>query len=325
MESAEEELLKKAEKLQSDKLATISFTPVRIADLDGFLSDAYVRQCPKPIDYHNRQDLVRIFNVMSKEIYGNSYNCPVVEGFGSFVMDMFNYKSDLDLSINFNNSIEVPRKKKIQTLRKFAKKLLSIQRKGHVTGLQSITTARVPIIKVTDSGTGVECDISVDNRDGIAKSHIIHAISGIDERFRKLSFLMKSWAKAHNVNSSKDRTLNSLSIVSFVAFHLQTCNPPILPPFSTLLKEGADPSSVTKIVKTYFNYGKENKESLAKLFITFFLKLASVEKLWQKGFCASLYEGSWIIKSWDRFYSISIEDFMDRSQNVARAVGTEED
>lgn len=32
---------------------------------------------------------------------------------------------------------------------------------------------------------------------------------------------MKAWAKVHGINSSKDRTLNSLSIISIVAFHLQ--------------------------------------------------------------------------------------------------------
>jgi len=42
---------------------------------------------------------------------------------------------------------------------------------------------------------------------------------------------MKSWAKAHNINSSKDATLNSLSIVSFVAFHFQ-----VLEHFKYLLK-----------------------------------------------------------------------------------------
>ncbi|XP_025984687.2 protein HESO1 isoform X3 [Glycine max] len=251
---------------------------------------------------------------------GNGDGSPVVEEYGSFVMDMFDGKSDIDLSLNFNNSIEVSRQKKISALYRFNKKLQSIQSKGHVTGLQLIFSARVPIIKVTDSGTGIECDLSVDNRDGINKSHIIRAISDIDERFRKLCFLMKSWAKVHDINSPKDSTLSSFSIVSFVAFHLQTRNPPILPPFSILLKEGDNPAYVAKVVETYFNYGKQNKESLAMLFITLLVKLASVENLWQKGFCASLYEGSWILKSWKCSYSMSVEDFIDRSQNVARAV-----
>lgn len=62
--------------------------------------------------------------------------------------------------------------------------------KGHVSGVLPITTAKVPILKCVDRGTGVECDISVENRDGILKSQIIHIISSIDERFKKLSFLV---------------------------------------------------------------------------------------------------------------------------------------
>ncbi|KAK7410924.1 hypothetical protein VNO78_02153 [Psophocarpus tetragonolobus] len=317
-------LIKMAEKLESEILAKIKFTSAHVIDLDRLLCDTFVRHGPKPLDYHNRIDLVRIFNMITKEIYGNSDDSPVVEEYGSFVMDMFDKKSDVDLSINFNNSLGVSRLKKISTLRKFYKKLLLIQSEGHVSGLQLILSARVPIIKVTDCGTGIECDLSVDNRDGIAKSRIIRLISCIDERFQKLCFLMKSWAKAHDINSPKDSTLSSFSIVSFVAFHLQTRNPPILPPFSVLLKEGSDPASVAKIVKNYFNFGKWNKESLAMLFITLLGKLASVEPLWQEGLCASLYEGSWILKSWERSYSISVEDFIDRTDNVARVVRKKE-
>jgi len=44
-------------------------------------------------------------------------------------MDIFNERSDLDLSINFSDSIEINRMKKIQVLRKFSKKLRSIQSK----------------------------------------------------------------------------------------------------------------------------------------------------------------------------------------------------
>lgn len=62
--------------------------------------------------------------------------------------------------------------------------------KGHVTGVHPITTAKVPILKVVDRGTGVECDLSIENRDGILKSRLIHMFCSIDERFRKLSFLV---------------------------------------------------------------------------------------------------------------------------------------
>lgn len=94
--------------------------------------------------------------------------------------------------------------------------------------------------------------------------------------------------------------------------------------------------------------------------ILFLLQLTSVEKLWQKGLCASLYNASWTSKTWDSQCSpisvdsifkpfillnfifthagseeliwswtlshplSQIEDFTDRSQNVARVVGMSE-
>lgn len=61
---------------------------------------------------------------------------------------------------------------------------------GHITTVELILSARVPVLKVTDRGSGIDCDFSVGNRDGIAKSHIVRLISAIDERFRKLSFMV---------------------------------------------------------------------------------------------------------------------------------------
>lgn len=61
-------------------------------------------------------------------VSGNSNGFPIVEGFGSSVMGMFSVESDLDLSINFtNDAAEIPRFKKIQTLRKLARKLYFFQ------------------------------------------------------------------------------------------------------------------------------------------------------------------------------------------------------
>ncbi|PIA37687.1 hypothetical protein AQUCO_03000320v1 [Aquilegia coerulea] len=260
---------------------------------------------------------------MAKEVYGTSNEVPVVEVFGSFKMDMFTIKSDLDLSLNFSNeSVELSRDEKIKALRKLAKKLYRLERHGHVHGVNPIMSAKVPVLKVVDRGTGIECDISVENKDGILKSQFVFIVSEIDERFHILSSLMKAWARAYGINSSKDHTLNSLSLISLVAFHLQTREPPILPPFSAILKDGTKPENVRKAIQDYLQYGKENKESIAELFVTLLSKLASVESLWPEGLCVSSYEGSWIPKTWNfKVGHISVEDFMDRSENVARAVG----
>ncbi|XP_027180067.1 protein HESO1-like isoform X2 [Coffea eugenioides] len=319
-------LSKKVQKFERRGMQNCKLNPERVPALDAILNDVFDVSRPKPHDYDVRKDLVRIFNEIAREIFGKSTDIPIVEEFGSFVMDLFNAKSDLDLSFNFTQSgVQITREKKIQTLRKLAKKFYALQSGGHVYGVHPITTAKVPILKVVDRGTGVECDISIENRDGILKSQLIRIFCSIDERFRKLSFLMKTWAKAQKINSSKDGTLNSLSIIQLVAFHLQTRNPPILPPFSALFKDGTDPASVAKLLSNFVNYGKSNKESVAELLVSLLMKLSSVEKLWPKGLCASVYEGSWTSKTWaSKVGAISVEDFTDRSQNVSRAVAAPE-
>ncbi|KAB2597141.1 poly(A) RNA polymerase GLD2-like [Pyrus ussuriensis x Pyrus communis] len=299
MASTQKELRNEAKQLEFLELEKYRITPVCISKLDNLLHDLYAIRRPKSIDYHIRRDVIRIFNAISKELYGNSDNSPVVEVFGSFVMDMFSVGSDLVLSVNFGNiSRKFPREMKIRTLRKFDKKFYSLQRGGHVVGVQTIMSARVPIIKF----------IHFENRDGIQKSQILHIVCGIDERFQKLN-----------------RTLSSLSIIQLVAFHLRTRDPPIIPPLSTLFEDGTDPVIVVKRVKNYLELEESNKESLADLFVTLLVMMASVENLWQKGLCASLYEGCWTSILWDTQYNaISVEDFADRSQNVARAVGREQ-
>lgn len=50
-----------------------------------------------------------------------------MEEFGSFSMDLFTTRSDLDMSVNFIKGLQITREKKIQTLRKFAKKFYVLQ------------------------------------------------------------------------------------------------------------------------------------------------------------------------------------------------------
>ncbi|THU60240.1 hypothetical protein C4D60_Mb07t10550 [Musa balbisiana] len=240
-------LLKHAAKAELRESEKILFGPQVFSTLDSLLLDIHAMLQPRPIDYEQRRLLIEEFNTMAVDRFGNNGGFPTVEAFGSFVMDLFTSSSDLDLSVNFSNNMNnFPRKEKISVLGKLSKVLYGHQRKGHVTGVLPIMGARVPVLKVVDCRTGVECDISVENKDGISRSLIFRFVSSIDERFRILCYLltsinflivllaillspcvlaferrMKAWAKAHNINSSKDRTMNSLSIIALVAFHLQ--------------------------------------------------------------------------------------------------------
>ncbi|TVU49913.1 hypothetical protein EJB05_01255, partial [Eragrostis curvula] len=206
-------------------------------------------------------------------------------------MDLFTAKSDLDLSISFNNNInnQFPRKDKISAIRKLAEVLHDHQNCEIVARLSNkidtekasgankklsllwcsilpIVTAIVPVLKVTDQEIGVECDISVENKDGMSRSTIFKFISSIDKRLQSLA-------------------------------------------------DCSDFTNIGRNVSLFEGFGSRNKESIAEIF------LVLVEGLWEQGLCASNFEGSWISKTWARGVgNSSFEDFMDRSQNFARSV-----
>ncbi|TVU10625.1 hypothetical protein EJB05_44169 [Eragrostis curvula] len=310
-----QELRRHAECLELEELTAISVDSVLLPTLNDMLMEVYTLLRPKPLDYEQRNALVHVFSKMTTKIFGNNNGFPVVEAFGSFTMDLFTPRSDLDLSINFsdNNDDRYTRKKKISAIRKFAKVLYSHQRDGICCGVLPIVSARVPILKVIDRGTGIECDISVENKDGMTRSMIFKLISSLDERFQILSYLAKFWAKVQDLNSPRELTMSSMSIISLVAFHLQldvnlnatscfipetgfcsvyhyvqTRDPPILPPFSALLNDGLDCASFERHIRLFKDFGSRNKESVAQLFVSLMSK---------------------------------VEDFLDRSQNFARSVG----
>ncbi|KAL6838458.1 hypothetical protein ACP4OV_031703 [Aristida adscensionis] len=324
-----QELQRHAECLELEELAAISVDPTLLPTLNDLLLQVYAMIRPKPVDYEQRWALVDAFKKMVNQKFGNYNGFPVVEAFGSFTMDLFTPRSDLDLSVNFSDDSEdqYTRKKKISVIRKISKILYSHQKEGHgiCCGVLPIVSARVPILKVIDRGTGIECDISVENKDGMTRSMIFKYISSLDERFQILSYLVKFWAKVHDLNSPRELTMSSMSIISFVAFHLQfmqTRHPPILPAFSALLKDGLDCANVERNILLFKGFGSRNKESVAELFVSLMSKLLSAESLWEHGLCASNFEASWISKFWKKGVgNLSVEDFLDRSQNFARSVG----
>lgn len=61
----------KAKKFELRKLKDLKTTEKGLLDLEPLLQDVYASRHPKPTDYEVRRDLVRVFNEIAKEIYGN--------------------------------------------------------------------------------------------------------------------------------------------------------------------------------------------------------------------------------------------------------------
>ena len=114
--------------------------------------------------------------------------------------------------------------------------------------MQFIPHARVPVLQYVGNRFGIFCDIWIDNFVGRIKSKIFYWINTLDERFgdmvllvwssysrvfaatvfvgnlnvqHHLSFQIKEWAKAQNINDPKSGSLNSYSLCLLVLFHFQ--------------------------------------------------------------------------------------------------------
>eukprot|EP00249_Psilotum_nudum_P023806 c28986_g2_i1 orf=281-2209(+) len=329
---SDDAVLERVSQLESLNAKHLVLTPFTAKLMEDMFDNVYTELQPTMIDYQARRIAFEFVDALVRHKVSVGYTwrefgaCSV-KAFGSYTMDMFNPTSDLDLSLNVGSGVDsFTRENKINILRRLTRCLRDFQnRGGHIRDIQPILRAKVPVVKFIDCRSELECDVSVENRDGIMNSELLRIFSCLDRRFRKLCFLMKAWAKAHGINSSKDRTLNSLTIILLVAFHLQTLSPPILPPFSVFLEGVHLPAfssallEVQRRVEWYKDFGRNNKESIAQLFNSLLRRLVAVEELWQQGLCASTYLGHWTSTTNPGF--IYVEDFTVRSQNAARAVG----
>ncbi|CAI5940527.1 unnamed protein product [Closterium sp. NIES-64] len=201
--------------------------------LEALLRGLYERMCPRDPDYNVRLELVERINMLVASV-------PACKGmevvpFGSFASDLFSPWGDLDLSLEGEvrstggNGL---RRQGVNILHAIHYRLLHT---GMARGVQIVAHARVPLVMFTDAATGIACDLSVGNGTGVFKSTILRSLLRFDARCRPLLFLVKAWAKAQGINDPKGGSLNSFALALLVIFHLQTVQPPILPPVRHIL------------------------------------------------------------------------------------------
>jgi len=159
-----------------------------------------------------------------------------LEPFGSYVMGLGSSSSDLDLSlegtVRATPCQDLSKTKKRDLLQVLAKE---VRRRKISNNVQKILHARVPIIKFVDRETGVQCDMCIGNNGALYKSRVLSLVNDMDPRYHALLTTVKSWAKVRGLNDPAGGTLNSFCISLLVALHLQTRDPPVLPPFKDLL------------------------------------------------------------------------------------------
>ena len=184
-----------------------------------------------------------------------------VESFGSSVTGLSLGTGDLDLCLSFK------RKQPNAVLNKVAGLL-----KGEgMINIQQIKKAKIPIVKFNDPRSGLDVDISIENRLAIHNSKLIKSYAQ-DKRVREFILMVKYWASRRGINIAYEGTLSSYAWTLMSIQHLQMTSPPVAPN----RQNGKKPLVVDINQKSYdishdsSSFKSENKQSLASLIIGFF-------------------------------------------------------
>ncbi len=146
--------------------------------------------------------------------------------FGSSVNGFAFAKSDLDISMTFEDHATADGLDSIEIIENLADKL---KRVPGIYNVQAITSAKVPIIKFVHRDTQLEGDISLYNVLALENTHMLRAYSSMDKRVRILGYMVKEFAKKCDIGDASRGSLSSYAYILMMIHYLQKVEPPVVP------------------------------------------------------------------------------------------------
>ncbi|XP_024214403.1 speckle targeted PIP5K1A-regulated poly(A) polymerase isoform X2 [Halyomorpha halys] len=131
-----------------------------------------------------------------------------------------------------------------------------------------IPNARVPVIKATHIGTGIDLDISATSGQAVANSRMIRFLLSHDWRIRSLMMLIGYLGKKYTLIGVNKFSRYSINLL--IIFYLQNLALPILPPLSQIVYGATGRTWPFAFKENNFLLINNNKQQLAELFMGFF-------------------------------------------------------
>ncbi|RWS31424.1 TUT7/ZCCHC6-like protein, partial [Leptotrombidium deliense] len=206
------------------------------------------------------------FEDSNLELFGSTKN-----GFGA-------WDCDLDICLTFKSNITGEGIDQADIIIKLFE-LLS--KHPDVQSLIPITQAKVPILKFDfvlryqDTSQKYECDISLYNRLALYNTKLLRTYCEIDERVRKLGFIVKYFAKTCEIGDASRGSLSSYAYTLMTLHYLQQCNPPVIPVLQEMY-EGIKPECMIDGCNTWFYEDYQNIPNIWKHFRTNNLSVAEL-------------------------------------------------
>ncbi|XP_077971406.1 poly(A) RNA polymerase GLD2-like [Styela clava] len=220
---------------------------------------------------------------------------------------------------------------KLANRRRVMRTLYEVQqllRKAPFARMLQVIPAKVPILKFTDSYSGMECDVNVNNLTGVRNTELMKRYAMLDPRVQPLALIIKEWAHQRKINDASQGTMNSYSLVLMVVHFLQCgMDPPVLPSLQVKYPELFRPTTPVMNVGSHGDrvkpYRSENLMNLSQLLKKFFEYFAETFDFEIQVMSVRLGKALYIDeimstgKEWGRM--IKIEEPFDLT-NTARAV-----
>lgn len=152
----------------------------------------------------------------------------------------------------------------------------TLRRARWCSNVNVIAHAKIPVVKLVHTDSGLPVDISIENTIAIENTRLIKLYMDLDARVKPLAFAIKVWCKSRAISHPEEGSLSSYSWTLMLIHYLQRTDPPVLPNLQQD-KDTLEPFSHTyqgEIIHCYYDespaWKSQNEASTSALFLGFF-------------------------------------------------------